>query len=275
MKKKQMEGGEIRMYKRGEDQSSMVGKRDVQNEVVESVALNRVGLKGVRMPIIIHRPESDREVIINANLYLSLPKDQRGAHLSRLVQAMEENLVFPKETRGIEWLARSIADDIKRRSEYCEFAEVELWAEREAKGEVYKLLGYAKSGEKPTLGVEVIGATCCPCAREMCKNGVAHNQRCTLRIEVEVLTELVEVSAEELVEIAHKSFSSPVYNILKRPDEKRAVEYMHENTKFVEDVVRDAVEQLKELDVHWCKVECDSQESIHPFDAYSMFEGKL
>lgn len=248
--------------------------KDVQNEVVESVALSRVGLKGVKMPIIIHRPESDREVIINANLYLSLPKDQRGAHLSRLVQALEENLVLPKEARGIEWLARNIADDIKRRNEYCEFAEVELWAERESKGEVYKLLGYAKSESCITLGVEVIGVTACPCATEMC-NGKSHNQRAVLKIEVEVLTGLIEVSAEELVKIAHKSFSSPVYNILKRVDEKRVVEYMHSNPKFVEDVVRDAVKQLKELGVLWCRVECTSQESIHPFDAYSMFEGKL
>ena len=260
----------MKVHRKGED----MNKRDVQNEVVESIALGRVGLKGVKMPIIIHRPETDREMIINANLYLSLPKDQRGAHLSRLVQAMEENLVLPKEARGIEWLARNIADDIKRRSEYCEFAEVELWAEREANGEVYKLLGYAKSGSWITLGVEVVGATCCPCAAEMCKNGVAHNQRAVLKIEVEVLTDLIEISAEDLVEVAHKSFSSPVYNILKRPDEKRVVEYMHSNTKFVEDVVRDAVEQLKELGILWCKVECTSQESIHPFDAYTMFEGE-
>ena len=249
--------------------------KDVQNEVVESIGLNRVGLKGVKMPVVIHRPESDREVIINANLYLSLPKDQRGAHLSRLVQALEENLVLPKEARGIEWLARNIADDIERRNEYCEFAKVELWAEREAKGEVYKLLGYGSSGRAPLLGVEVIGATCCPCAAEMCKNGVAHNQRAVLKIEVEVLTDLIEVSAEELVKIAHNSFSSPVYNTLKRPDENRVVEYMHGNAKFVEDVVRDAVEQLEELGVHWCRVECTSQESIHPFDAYTMFEGEL
>jgi len=49
------------------------------------------------------------------------------------------------------------------------------------------------------------------------------------------------VNAEQLVEIVEASMSSPVYELLKRPDELFVVEHAHLQPRFVEDSVRHAI----------------------------------
>lgn len=252
--------------------------KDIQNEVVESVPLKRVGLVNIKFPIIISRPIEtsfgsklvEREVIVNANLYLVLPMNQRGAHMSRLVQALQENLEIPKESFGIEKLALEIALDIKNKSPYASLAEVELSAERPFINDVYQLFGYGNSNGEMRVGVQVTGATCCPCSAEMCE-GKAHNQRAIIRIDV--VTD-GSIPAESLVSVAYSSFSEQTHLMLKREMEKVVVLRMHRNTKFVEDSVRSAVELLRDFKINWCRVECKSLESIHPYDAYGLFEGQ-
>jgi GTP cyclohydrolase-4 len=46
------------------------------------------------------------------------------------------------------------------------------------------------------------------------------------------------VNAEQLVQIVESSMSSPVYELLKRPDELFVVEHAHLQPRFVEDSVR-------------------------------------
>ena len=46
------------------------------------------------------------------------------------------------------------------------------------------------------------------------------------------------INAEHLVEIVEQSMSSPVYELLKRPDELFVVEHAHLQPRFVEDSVR-------------------------------------
>ena len=49
------------------------------------------------------------------------------------------------------------------------------------------------------------------------------------------------MNAEELVRIVEGSMSSPVYELLKRPDELFVVEHAHLQPRFVEDSVRIAL----------------------------------
>jgi MptA/FolE2 family GTP cyclohydrolase len=51
------------------------------------------------------------------------------------------------------------------------------------------------------------------------------------------------INAERLVEIVEASMSSPVYELLKRPDELFVVEHAHLQPRFVEDSVRIALKQ--------------------------------
>ena len=54
------------------------------------------------------------------------------------------------------------------------------------------------------------------------------------------------VNAEDLVEIVERSMSSPVYELLKRPDELFVVEHAHLQPRFVEDSVRVALKETLE-----------------------------
>ena len=54
------------------------------------------------------------------------------------------------------------------------------------------------------------------------------------------------INAEQLVEIVESSMSSPVYELLKRPDELFVVEHAHLQPRFVEDSVRHAIRDTLE-----------------------------
>jgi MptA/FolE2 family GTP cyclohydrolase len=112
------------------------------------------------------------------------------------------------------------------------------------------------------VGVEANGINACPCAQGLVRERAAerlgeagftdldvgrilelvplatHNQRGrgTLWVGTEE-----PVNAEELVRIVEGSMSSPVYELLKRPDELFVVEHAHLQPRFVEDSVRVAL----------------------------------
>jgi MptA/FolE2 family GTP cyclohydrolase len=52
------------------------------------------------------------------------------------------------------------------------------------------------------------------------------------------------VNAEQLVDLVQQSMSSPVYELLKRPDEVFVVEHAHLQPRFVEDSVRVALKSV-------------------------------
>src|SRR4029077_9672568 len=118
------------------------------------------------------------------------------------------------------------------------------------------------AGVRRVVGVEATGINACPCAQGLVRGRAAerlldagfesgdvdrilelvplatHNQRG--RGKLYVGTEQ-QVNAEELVRIVERSMSSPVYELLKRPDEVFVVEHAHLQPRFVEDSVRAAL----------------------------------
>jgi GTP cyclohydrolase I len=126
-----------------------------------------------------------------------------------------------------------------------------------------------RNGEDFVLTVMVPVITLCPCSREISSFG-AHNQRCTVTVQVRY-TDIVWI--EDLVELVESSSSGGLYTIVKRPDEKHVTEHAYNTPMFVEDVVREVARKLDELDrVTWYMVEAESQESIHNHNAYALYE---
>ncbi|MFH1067621.1 MAG: GTP cyclohydrolase, FolE2/MptA family, partial [bacterium] len=75
---------------------------------------------------------------------------------------------------------------------------------------------------------------------------------------------------EELAEIAEKSASSPVYPLLKRPDERHVTMHAFNHPVFVEDIVREASAFLKkDKRVARFEVRAVSHESIHNHSAFA------
>jgi GTP cyclohydrolase I/GTP cyclohydrolase-4 len=128
--------------------------------------------------------------------------------------------------------------------------------------EIATLIGIAAaspSGVRRVVGVEASGINACPCAQGLVRNAATerlldagfadgdverilelvplatHNQRGrgTLLIGTDEA-----INAEHLVELVEQSMSSPVYELMKRPDELFVVEHAHLQPRFVEDSVR-------------------------------------
>jgi GTP cyclohydrolase IB len=127
------------------------------------------------------------------------------------------------------------------------------------------------------LCVTVPVTTLCPCSKEISDYG-AHNQRGYVTLEVcpkRQADGCEWIAIEDLISIAEKSGSAPVYALLKRPDERHVTMQAYENPVFVEDVVRNAA-ALLQLDsrVASFKVKAVNHESIHDHNAFAMIVGQ-
>jgi len=253
--------------------------KDVQNENPENeIELNKVGVQGLRKYVIVKGPHNSYHTIVTVNSYIKLPSNLRGAHMSRFAESIDE---IPEETTSIEDLAEKISEASFAKHKFdccteifCEFPFARTRPSGEKENGIAQMTAkYSTQPKRKTLGVSVNGALACPCSKEMC-NGRTHNQRGTLDIEIDVSKGNVEPS--ELVDICSQSFSSPTFSTLKRPEEKMVVEQMHENARFVEDVVRKCVQTLRgKYPKRYCVVRCSSYESIHDHNAYSEWRGLL
>lgn len=120
--------------------------------------------------------------------------------------------------------------------------------------------------------VKVPVTTLCPCSKEISDYG-AHNQRGIITLAVRPrrkngLWELIWI--EELIEYAEQSGSSPLYPLLKRPDERNITMQAFDNPMFVEDVVRNAAKLLQnDKRIQWYEIRAVNQESIHNHSAFA------
>ncbi len=149
---------------------------------------------------------------------------------------------------------------------------------------------------RKSIGAEVIGMTVCPCAQESVKESdknkllefldeettqkvldtvtfASHNQRGVGTLLIEVPEDKV-VKAEDLIDIIEKSMSSPVCELLKRPDENATVMNAHRKPVFVEDCVRNMMEQIVSKysdfpDDTLITARQENQESIHRHNAFA------
>jgi GTP cyclohydrolase-4 len=278
--------------------------KDVQNLTLEeSFRLTRVGVKNVKKPVEVRRPEKKVTLVVDFDLYVDLPAELKGSHMSRnlevLSRVIDESVREP--VSGLEDLGAKICKELLARHEYATCSEVNMSAdyflEREINGgskslERYTLTASAESRRngqtKKCIGVEVIGMTACPCAMEAVLSlqgkektlegddvepSITHNQRNITTLSLEVPGDL-QLEADELIQIVETSLSSASYEILKRTDEAKIVLQAHSNPKFVEDVVRDILKVIVERfndfpDDVKVRVKSESFESIHKHNAYA------
>jgi GTP cyclohydrolase-4 len=274
---------------------------DVQSSPSQSnFKLTHVGVTGVKKLVNIKRPGKATSVplIVKMDLFVDLPASQKGSHMSRNLELVSDiiDVNLQKPVSDLESFCAQTAKLLLEKHDYATFSEVkaegDYFLERTypsgKKGlEPYKLVAEARakaSGEiKKLIGIRAIGMTACPCAREVIKTigkynqrdiPPTHNQRNITTLMIEVPGEDRSVDANDLIEIAEQSFSSPTYGILKRKEEGQLVFNAHKNPKFVEDVVRDILsailEKYKNLpDDVIVVVRSESEESIHKHNAFA------
>lgn len=214
----------------------------------------------------------------------------------------------------VESLCAKIVDKMMTKHEYAKRVEISMTTDfmfmrespvtKNKTQEMAKLKAKAvglrdENGEvtiRKSIGAEVIGMTVCPCAQESVRESdknkllefldeettqkvldtvtfASHNQRGVGTLFIDVPEEKV-VKAEDLIEIIEKSMSSPVCELLKRPDENATVMNAHRKPVFVEDCVRNMMEMIANKysdfpDDTIITSRQENQESIHRHNAYA------
>ena len=274
---------------------------DVQSRPSSSnFKISRVGVTGVKKLVHIKRSnmKTANPLVVKMDLFVDLPASQKGSHMSRNLELVSEiiDMNLQKPVSDLESFCAQTAKLLLKKHEYATFSEVKAEADyfldriypSGKKGlEPFKLVAEARAkndGEiKKLIGVKVIGMTACPCAREIIRTigeyeekdiPPTHNQRNITTLMIEVPGDDKSVDANDLIDIAEQSFSSPTYGILKRREEGQLVFNAHKNPKFVEDVVRDILSAIlkkyKNLpDDVIVVVRSESEESIHKHNAFA------
>jgi GTP cyclohydrolase IV len=240
------------------------------------LALSRVGVEGVNKAIRLRHRDTEKLIPAEIACTVDLDPDQKGVHMSRFPELFEEAIeeVVIGEALLVEGLADHIARHIVGRQGAMR-AEVRIVArypmERRtpvtqlATQELISIIGIAAASERGVrrvVGVEATGINACPCAQGLVRGRASdrlleagfgdldverildlvplatHNQRA--RGTLLVGTEL-QLNAEVLADVVESSMSSPIYELLKRPDELFVVEHAHLQPRFVEDSVRVAL----------------------------------
>jgi GTP cyclohydrolase I len=248
---------------------------DVQRRADErQVAIDRVGVKDVIYPMRLRTPEGgEQSTVARINMYVALPHYQKGTHMSRFLEALNEHAGDPITPEEIPQITQAIqkrldAAEAHFEAEFTYFVK-KLAPVTKSPGLMDYQVRFActvDGGTDFVMSVAAPATSLCPCSKEISAYG-AHNQRC--RIEAAVRFE-GQLWIEELVELVEASASLPVWAVLKRPDEKWVTERAFENPKFVEDIVRDLAVALEADDrISWYSINSENFESIHSHNAYA------
>jgi GTP cyclohydrolase I/GTP cyclohydrolase-4 len=242
-----------------------------------ALGLSRAGVTGVQKAVRVGRGRHEKLVAATIDCTVDLDPSQKGVHMSRFPELFEEAIEEVDDAFLVEDLAERIALHIVDRQRAL-LAEVHIRArypyERTTPvtnlptQELVTLIGIAAAsarGTKRVVGVEAVGINACPCAQGLVRGSAAerlleagfgdgdverilelvplatHNQRGLGRLYVGTAHRL---NAERLVQLVEASMSSPIYELLKRPDELFVVEHAHLQPRFVEDSVRVALKSV-------------------------------
>ncbi len=248
--------------------------KDVQNlPDYRNIPLQKVGIKNIRYPVTVMDKQNEwQKTVANINMYVNLPHQFKGTHMSRFVEILNEykGNISVKTFQNIlfEMKKRLLSDEAHLEIEFPYFIEkrapvtktpglMEYWC---------GLHGTLKDTLDMVLLAKVPVTTVCPCSKEIADFG-AHNQRGEVRVWVRFKDFLW---LEDLIDCVEKAASCQVFSILKRPDEKYVTEYAYTNPMFVEDVVRNVYMGIKNMqEVIWFYIETENFESIHNHSAYA------
>jgi GTP cyclohydrolase I len=252
--------------------------KDVQNTFDDrGIGIDKVGIKNIRYPItVMDKKNGVQHTIASINMYVNLPKQFKGTHMSRFVEILNEH----RGNINIKDYSRILEKMQKRFNAYSAHLEVEFPYFIEKKAPVThspslmeyncKFIG-VKNGEGSDfiLVVTVPVLTLCPCSKEISKYG-AHNQRSLVTVHIR-FNGLVWI--EDVIETVEQSSSAQLFSLLKRPDEKYITEYAYDHPMFVEDVVREVAKKLKKnKKITSFSVEAENLESIHNHNVYAYVE---
>ena len=250
--------------------------KDLQNEKDNrNIFISNVGICDYKLPITIKIGENIYSSICNISSNVALGKNSRGAHLSRIIEVLNENLY-----NNIIELA-DFYEIMSTTKDRCETMGVDLKINFDII--IKRLAPVSKKDsfvtanlkinnrcldaeEEKSITISMLGTMLCPCSKEISKYG-AHNQKC--KAMVTLYGEYEKSSLDEIINVIENSFSANVFSTVKREDEKFITERAYENAKFSEDLIRDLLIGVSEIYDGKIAAELINYESIHEHNVYA------
>lgn len=279
---------------------------DIQSTKDErGIDLQFAGIKELRLPLLMEFAKNKKQKVdAIVSLAVGVPSTDRGTHMSRLVEMWSgyycqdwgqdlSNVAVDRQAEhkvikvSLEELLAETCSNLGALSAMSKIrftyyiqrqapvtsASALLAVDCSYSASLQRGNGEGNDNQKKfrqVISVNIPISTLCPCSKAISKYG-AHNQRAFLSASL-ILSDMAisegSFSFDEIIPLLEESASSKVFPLLKRPDERHVTETQHENAKFVEDVVRDAVGNLrKEETISGFFVEVVALESIHAHNA--------
>jgi GTP cyclohydrolase I len=258
--------------------TNLVTMPDVQDTLdTRHLVIQRVGVKGVRYPLTVKTGGAVQSTVGNWNMYVHLPEDKKGTHMSRFI-ALLEGLDGALDVARFSALMRDMVKLLDAKAGRIEVNFPYFINKTAPVSGVQSLMDYEvgfvgeiKNGAlEVSLKVLVPVTSLCPCSKKISAYG-AHNQRSHITVTALLRDELL---VDALIAKIEAQASCELYGLLKRPDEKYVTERAYDNPKFVEDLVRDVAVMLNdEAAILAFTLEAENFESIHNHSAYAMIEG--
>ena len=251
---------------------------DVQGSAdTRRLAINKVGIKAIRHPVkVLDKSGGVQHTIAMFNMYVSLPHNFKGTHMSRFVEILNSH-EREISVENFPAMLREMVDRLEAETGHIEMSFPYFINKAAPVSGVQSLMDYdvtligeiAHGRIDSTIKVAIPVTSLCPCSKEISERG-AHNQRSQVTVTVLINDHLW---IEELVQFVEGEASCELYGLLKRPDEKYVTERAYDNPKFVEDMVRDVAARLNaERRIDAYVVESENFESIHNHSAYALIE---
>nr|VFJ44482.1 MAG: GTP cyclohydrolase I [Candidatus Kentron sp. DK] len=260
------------------DAPQSCGIADVQGSPdLRRIPIQQVGIKGIRHPVQVRdRANVVQHTIATFNMYVNLPHNFKGTHMSRFVEILNKH-EYEITVDSFRQMLFEMTDTLDAEAGHIEMVFPYFVNKTAPVSRVKSLMDYqvtltgkAEKGEAVLYIKVVVPVTSlCPCSKKIAAYG-AHNQRSHVTLQVRTSA---FVWLEELIDLVESQASSQVYGLLKRPDEKFVTERAFDHPKFVEDMVRDVAQLLNRDDrIDAYVVESENFESIHNHSAYALVE---
>ncbi len=260
---------------------SMTSIADVQNlEDTRRIDIDKVGIKSIRHPVRVKdRSGGEQHTIANFNMYVYLPHNFKGTHMSRFVEILNDREkeitvesfkeMLPEMTEKLN----SEAGSIEMTFPYFVNKAAPVSGVKSLMDYEVTFKGEISEGKAcMELKVVVPVTSLCPCSKKISDYG-AHNQRSHVTVKARIAPGKHFVWIEDIIDLVESVASCQLYGLLKRPDEKYVTERAYDNPKFVEDMVRDTAHLLNiDKRISQYVVESENFESIHNHSAYAVIE---
>jgi len=253
---------------------------DVQGRADDrQLPIDEVGITGIRYPVaVLERESGKQDTVAQVSMSVDLRPEVKGAHLSRFVEVLHD-CAGEISPGSIPLILSALRERLDSHTANISIS-FPYFLRRHAP--VTGLAAYmdyqCRIRARLAKDLEVVVAvvvpvtSVCPCSKAISDYG-AHNQRSHIAIEACTRSDAstpAPLWVEELIDVAEATASSPVFPLLKRPDERYVTMHAHDHPVFVEDMAREVAHALSpDPRIAWFSVEAASDESIHNHQAFA------